>query len=75
MAEEGDPIRAGLVLVPDPVGRDMVGGTCISGEQLSRNIRQSIALIAIAILATIILLEWALGTLILKRRANSTPGA
>jgi hypothetical protein len=36
-------------LVPDPVGRDMVGGTCISGEQLSRNIRQSIALIAVAI--------------------------
>jgi hypothetical protein len=66
-------LAAALVL--SPIGRDIVGSAFFSGEQLSRNIWQSIALIAIAILATIILLEWALGTLILKRRANSTPGA
>jgi hypothetical protein len=40
-------LAAALVL--DPVGRDIVGGTFFSGEQLSRNIRQSIALIAVAI--------------------------
>jgi hypothetical protein len=64
-------LAAALVL--NPIGRDIVDSALFSGEQLSRNIWQPIALIAIAILATVVLLEWAFRTLILKRRANRAP--
>jgi hypothetical protein len=57
--------------VLNPIGRDITGSALFSGEQLS--IWRSIALIAIAILATMEWLERALRTLILKRRANGTP--
>jgi uncharacterized membrane protein len=59
------------VLVLNPIGRDIVDSAFFLGERLSRNIWQSIALIAMAILATMVSLEWALRTLILKRRARA----
>jgi hypothetical protein len=49
------PPAAAIVL--DPAGRDLAGGTVFSGEQLSRNIQQPIALIAVAIPAAMLLME------------------
>jgi hypothetical protein len=62
-------------LVLSPIGRDVIGDAFLSGEQLSRNIAQPIALIAIAILATLVLLEWAVRSLVLKHRENGTQSA
>jgi len=59
----------------NPIGQDVLYSGFLSGEQLARNIWQSIALIAIAILATLILVEWTLRTIILRRRASGTPTA
>ncbi len=56
----------------NPLGLDIVYSAFLSGEQLSRNIWKSIALIGMAILAAIVLLEWAVRTLILKRSASRT---
>jgi hypothetical protein len=61
--------------VLNPIGQDVLYSGFVSGEQLARNIWQSIALIAIAILATLILLEWTLRRIILRRRASGTPTA
>jgi hypothetical protein len=63
------------VAVLNPIGRDVLYSGFLSGEQLARNIWQSIALIAIAILATLILVEWTLRMIILRRRASGTPTA
>jgi hypothetical protein len=59
--------------VLNPLGLDIVRSAYFAGEQLSRNIRQPIAWIAIAILATMVCLEWTLRSLILKRRAGRAP--
>jgi hypothetical protein len=58
--------------VLNPIGMDIIYSAFLTGEQLSRNIWQSIALIAIAILAALVLLEWTLRELILRRRASGT---
>jgi formate hydrogenlyase subunit 3/multisubunit Na+/H+ antiporter MnhD subunit len=54
----------------NPIGMDIIYSAFLTGEQLSRNIWQSIALVAIAALATLVLLEWALRKLILRSRAS-----
>ena len=59
--------------VLNPIGMDVIYGAFLTGEQLSRNIWQPIAWIAIAVLATLVLLEWTLRKLILRRRASSEP--
>lgn len=59
-------ILLATALVLNPIGRDITDSALFSGEQLSPNIRQSIAPIAIAILAMMGLLEWALRTLNLE---------
>jgi hypothetical protein len=59
----------------NPIGLDIVRSAFFSNEQLSRDIGQFIALIAIATLATLLSLEWILRTLISKRRARGTPTA
>jgi formate hydrogenlyase subunit 3/multisubunit Na+/H+ antiporter MnhD subunit len=56
--------------VLNPIGMDIIYSAFLTGEQLSRNIWQSIALVAIAALATLVLLEWALRKLILRSRAS-----
>ena len=58
------------ILVLNPLGLDVLNAAFFSNEQLSRNIWQPIALIAIAILSALLLVEWLLRTLVLKRRAR-----
>jgi hypothetical protein len=66
-------LAAAVVL--NPIGLDIIYSGFFSGEQLSRNIWGSIALIGMAILAMIVLLEWVVRTLVFKRRARSTTTA
>jgi hypothetical protein len=63
-------LAAAIVL--NPIGLDVFYSAFLSGEQLSRNIWASIAVVGIAILAMIVLLEWTVRTLILKRGASRT---
>jgi len=63
------------ILVLNPLGLDVINAAFFSNEQLSRSIWQPIALIAIAILLALLLLEWLLRTLVLKRRARRTTTA
>ena len=63
-------LAAAVVL--NPIGIDILYSAFFSGEQLSRNIWGPIAWIGMAILVMIVLLEWAVRTLILKRNANRT---
>ena len=63
------------VLVLNPLGLDVLNTAFLSNEQLSRSIWQPIALIAIGILLALLLLEWFLRTLVLKRRARRTTTA
>jgi uncharacterized membrane protein len=58
------------ILVLNPLGLDVLKAAFFSNEQLSRSIWQPIALIAIAILSALLLVEWLLRTLVLKRRAR-----
>jgi hypothetical protein len=62
-------------LAISPIGIDVLNAAFFSSEQLSRNIWQPIALIAVAILAALVVLEWCLRTLALKRRARGTTTA
>ena len=66
-------LAAAVVL--NPIGLDIIYSAFLSGEQLSRNIWGSIAWIGMAILAMIVLLEWIVRTLVLKRRARGTTTA
>ena len=63
-------LAAAVVL--NPIGLDIFYSAFLSGEQLSRNIWGSIAWTGIALLALIVLLEWILRTLILKRSTRNT---
>jgi hypothetical protein len=63
------------ILGLNPLGIDILNAAFFSNEQLSRSIWQPIALIAIAILLALLLLEWFLRTLVLKRRARRTTTA
>ena len=60
------------ILVLNPLGLDVLNAAFFSNEQLSRNILQPIEFIAIAILSALLLVEWLLRTLVLKRRARRT---
>jgi hypothetical protein len=66
-------LAAAVVL--NPIGLDIFYSAFLSGEQLSRNIWGSIAWTGIAILATIVLLEWVVRTHILKRSTRNTTTA
>ncbi len=63
------------ILVLNPLGLDVLNAAFFSNEQLSRSIWRPIAWIAIAILLALLLLEWFLRTLVLKRRARRTTTA
>lgn len=47
-------------VVINPLGLDILNAAFLSSEQLSRNIWQPIASVAIAILAALMLIEWCL---------------
>jgi hypothetical protein len=57
------------VAVLNPLGQDIIYAAFFSGEQLSRNIWQPIALGAILILALLIALEWWIRKRLRARRA------
>jgi hypothetical protein len=59
-----------LVLTLSPLGRDLVQSAFFASEGLSRGIWGPIALVIIAIMASVILAEWLIRTLILHRRAR-----
>ena len=63
------------ILVLNPLGLDVLNAAFFSNEQLSRSIWQPIVLIVIAMLFALVLLEWFLRTLVLKRRARRTTTA
>jgi hypothetical protein len=57
------------VVVLNPLGQDIIYAAFFSGEQLSRNIWQPIALGALLILALLIALEWRVRKRLRARRA------
>jgi hypothetical protein len=59
----------------NPLGLDIIHAAFLSGEALSRNIWQPIALIAIAVLLMMIALERLVRALALKRRSRGTTTA
>jgi hypothetical protein len=59
----------------NPLGLDIIHAAFLSGEVLSRNIWQPVALIATAVLLMMIALEWLLRALALKRRSRGTTTA
>ena len=63
------------ILVLNPLGLDVLNAAFFSNEQLSRSSWQPIVLIVIAMLLALVLLEWFLRTLVLKRRARRTTTA
>jgi 4-amino-4-deoxy-L-arabinose transferase-like glycosyltransferase len=62
----------GAIAVLNPLGLDVIYAAFFSNEALSRNIWGSIALTGMAVMALIVLLEWRIRVLILKRRARRT---
>jgi hypothetical protein len=61
-------ILAVLVAI-SPLGREVLGGAFVSGEQLSRSISQFMLAVGLAILAGLALLEWLAKWLVTRRRA------
>ena len=59
----------------NPLGLNIIHAAFLSGEALSRNIWQPIALIAIAVLLMMIALERLVRALALKRRSRGTTTA
>ncbi len=63
------------LLAINPLGIDLVSAAFFSGEALSRNIWGPIVLIAMAVMALMILLEWRLRVVIFNRRARGATAA
>ena len=61
-------LSAALVL--NPVGLDTLHSAFFAGEQLARSIGQAVVMIALAIMAGAILLEWLVRFSISRRRAR-----
>jgi hypothetical protein len=57
-------------LVFNPVGLDILHSAFFAGEQPARSIGQAVVMIALAIMAGAILLEWLVRVLIFRRRAR-----
>ncbi|CUT15683.1 hypothetical protein BF49_6763 [Bradyrhizobium sp.] len=58
------------VVALNPVGLDILHSAFFAGEQLARSIGQAVIMIALAIMAGAILLEWLVRVLISRRRAR-----
>ena len=63
------------ILTLSPLGLEIIDAAFFSAEKLSRGIWGPIALVIIAIMALVILVEWRIRTLILNRRARSATTA
>ncbi len=57
------------IAILNPLGQDIIYAAFFSGEQLSRNIWQPIALVAALVLALLIALEWWIRKMASARRA------
>jgi len=60
----------GAVVALNPIGLDFLHSAFFAGEQLARNIAQPIALIALALMAVAVMLEWLVRSFLVKRRVR-----
>ncbi|PIT01645.1 hypothetical protein TSA1_13320 [Bradyrhizobium nitroreducens] len=60
----------GAVVALNPIGLDFLHSAFFAGEQLARNIAQPIVLIALALMAVVVVLEWLVRSFLVKRRAR-----
>jgi hypothetical protein len=60
----------GAVVALNPIGLDFLRSAFFAGEQLARNIAQPIVLIALAVMVVVVVLEWLVRSLLVKRRAR-----
>ncbi|KYG19624.1 hypothetical protein SE92_04570 [Bradyrhizobium sp. AT1] len=60
----------GAVVALNPIGLDFLHSAFFAGEQLARNIAQPIALIALALMAVVVMLEWLVRSFLVKRRVR-----
>ena len=58
------------LLVLNPLGLDIIQAAFFSGEALSRNIWGPIALVAMAIMAVVVVVEWRIRIFFVNRRAR-----
>jgi hypothetical protein len=60
----------GAVVALNPIGLDFLRSAFFAGEQLARNIAQPIVLTALAVMVVVVVLEWLVRSLLVKRRAR-----
>lgn len=60
----------GAVVALNPIGLDFLQSAFFAGEQLARNIAQPIVLTALAVMVLVVVLEWLVRSLLVKRRAR-----
>ncbi|WP_448043633.1 hypothetical protein [Bradyrhizobium liaoningense] len=60
----------GAVVALNPIGLDLLHSAFFAGEQLARNIAQPIVLTALAVMVLVVVLEWLVRSLLVKRRAR-----
>lgn len=60
----------GAVVALNPIGLDFLRSAFFAGEQLARNIAQPIVLTALAVMVLMVVLEWLVRSLLVKRRAR-----
>ena len=60
----------GAVVALNPIGLDFLHSAFFAGEQLARNIAQPIVLAALAVMVLVMVLEWLVRSLLVKRRAR-----
>ncbi|ULK98159.1 hypothetical protein [Bradyrhizobium sp. I71] len=60
----------GAVVALNPIGLDFLRSAFFAGEQLARNIAQPIVLTALAVMVLVVVLEWLVRSLLVKRRAR-----
>lgn len=60
----------GAVVALNPIGLDFLHSAFFASEQLARNIAQPIVLTALAVMVLVVVLEWLVRSLLVKRRAR-----
>ncbi|WP_448031748.1 hypothetical protein [Bradyrhizobium liaoningense] len=60
----------GAVVALSPIGLDFLHSAFFAGEQLARNIAQPIVFTALAVMVLVVVLEWLVRSLLVKRRAR-----
>ena len=63
-------IVAAVLFALSPLRQDLYRGAFLSGEQLARNLSQFLLTIMVAIAAGLVMLEWLVRTVIVRRRAR-----